>query len=104
MNAKRNSPDQFETIRISLQAREILNVLEQERATNDRLLSTWLGKLGLGISSRALNELLDRLDKEGLVRTEHVEEVRAVHLRRFGGEVACGLETLDWIARPELPD
>lgn len=104
MNAKPNSPDQLETIRISLQAREILKVLEHERTTNDCLLSAWLGELGLGISSRALNELLDRLNKEGLVRTENVEEVRVVHLRRFGGEVARGLESLDWIARRELPD
>ena len=104
MNAKRNSPDQLETIRISLQAREILNILEQERSTNDRLLGTWLGRLGLGVSSRALNDLLDRLDKEGLVRTENVEDLRVIHLRRFGGEVARDLESLDWIARPELPD
>ncbi len=104
MNAKRNSPGQLEIIRVSLQAREILSVPEQERSTNDCLLRTWLGKVGLGVSSRALNDLLDRLDKEGLVSTEEVEMVRVIHLRRFGGEVARGLETLDWIARPELPD
>ena len=34
MNAKPNSPDQLETIRISLQAREILKVLEHERTTD----------------------------------------------------------------------
>lgn len=104
MSAKPNCPDQLETIRVSLQAREILNVLEEERSGNDRLLSTWLGKLGLDISSRALNDLLDRLEKEGLVRTEKVKEIRVIHLQRFGGEVACGLESLDWIARPEFPD
>lgn len=98
-----NQPDQFETIRISHQAREILKVLDQERKTNSQILSTWLGTIGLGISRGSLDDLLDRLEKEKLVDTDQIENLRIVHLRQRGGEVASGVETLDWIARPELP-
>ncbi|GAY19926.1 hypothetical protein SFOMI_0448 [Sphingobium fuliginis] len=48
--------------------------------------------------------MLDRLEKEGLVRLEVVDDFKVVHLRRLGGEVASGHEIRDWIARPELPE
>lgn len=99
-----NQPDQFETIRISHQARKILTKLVQERKTNSQILSTWLGTIGLGISRRSLDELLDRLEKEELVGTDQIENLRVVHLRQLGGEIASGIESLEWIARPELPD
>jgi DNA-binding PadR family transcriptional regulator len=102
MNARQNHPDEFEAIRSSLQARAILDVLLEEGCSNTRLLATWLERIGLTASSRTLGDLLDQLEKHGLVSIEHVEEVRVVRLRRFGGEVARGLETLEWIAGPEL--
>lgn len=49
-------------------------------------------------------DLLDRLEKDGLVRLEQVDTYHVVRIRQFGGEVASGLETLDWIAKPELPE
>lgn len=99
-----NRPDHFETIRVSHQAREIVNILNHERSTNSQILSKWLGSIGLGISQRDLQDLLDRLEKEELVRTEKIDNFRVIHLRQLGGEIATGIETLDWIARPELPD
>jgi len=99
-----NRPEHFETIRVSHQAREILNILNHERSTNSQILSGWLGKIGLGISHRDLQNLLDRLEKEEMVRTDKIDNFRVVHLRQLGGEIASGTETLDWIARPELPD
>lgn len=51
-----------------------------------------------------MTDLLDRLEKEGLVRLEQVEAYSVVRIRRFGGEVATGLEAVDWIAKPELPE
>ncbi len=99
-----NQPDQFETIRISHQARKILKILDQERTTNSQILCSWLGKIGLGISHHSLDDLLDRLEKEELVRTEKIDNFCVVHLRQLGGEIASGIESLEWIARPELPD
>ena len=99
-----NRPDQFEAIHIAHQAREILRILNHERSTNSQILTSWLGSIGLGISHRGLQDLLDRLEKEALVRTEKIDNFRVIHLRQLGGEIASGTETLDWIAKPELPD
>jgi len=104
MSKLSNQADHFETIRLSHQAREILRILNQERSSNSQILGSWLGKIGLGISHRSLGDLLDRLEKEELVRTEAVVNFRVVHLRQLGGEIASGIETLDWIAKPELLD
>lgn len=99
-----NLPSSFETIRTSLQARAVLDVLAKEGGANSRLLETWLSTIGLAASSRAMSDLLDRLEKDGLVRLEQADSYRVVRIRRFGGEVASGLEALDWIAKPELPE
>lgn len=104
MKENRNLPDPFDAIKASLQARAIIDVLEQESIANDRILSVWLGTIGFGISHRALGDRLDRMEKEGLLRTEMVENIRVVHLLRLGREVASGLEASDWIARRELSD
>jgi DNA-binding HxlR family transcriptional regulator len=104
MNNKRNLPEAFDDIKASLQARAIIDVLDRESMTNDRILSAWLNTIGLGISHRSLSERLDRMEKEGLLRTERVENIRVVHLLRMGREVALGHEASDWIARRELPD
>ncbi|WP_167539632.1 hypothetical protein [Sphingobium xenophagum] len=63
-----------------------------------------MSKIGLGISHRAMDELLDRMEKAAMVRTEQVDDFRVVHLRRFGGEVAAGHEKVDWVATPRLPE
>ncbi len=103
MTKQSNQPDAYEQLRLSLQARAILTILEREQISNNQLLSRWLGTIGLGISHRSLSDLLEPMEKEELVRTEDVEELRVVRLLRSGGEVATGLVHLDWIARPELP-
>jgi hypothetical protein len=51
-----------------------------------------------------MEDLLDRMEKAAMVRTEQVDDFRVVHLRRFGGEVVTGLEKVDWVATPRLPD
>jgi hypothetical protein len=104
VNNLRNLPVQFDIIRESLQSREILDVLARERVANSQILSIWLSKIGLGISHRAMEDLLDRMEKAAMVRTEQVDDFRVVHLRRFGGEVATGLEKVDWVATPRLPE
>lgn len=104
MTSRPNLPSSLEAIRTSLQARAILDVLAKEGGANSRLLETWLATIGLAAASRAMADLLDRLEKDGLVRLEQVDTYRVVRIRRFGGEAASGLEALDWIARPELPE
>ncbi|MEO7332096.1 MAG: hypothetical protein ABI193_26205, partial [Minicystis sp.] len=104
MNSLRNVPEQLETIRTALQARAILDVLAKEPTANSRLLQTWLGSIGLAASSQITTDLLDRLEKDGLVQIEQVDGFRVVRMRRLGGEVASGLESLDWIAKPEHPE
>lgn len=51
-----------------------------------------------------MSDLLDRLEKDELVRLAVVDDFQVIHLRRLGGEVASGHEIRDWIARPELPE
>jgi hypothetical protein len=103
MSKQSNRAGAYERVRLSLQAREILTILERERISNSQLLGQWLGTIGLGISHQKLFELLERMEKEELVRTEDVDEIRVVRMLRAGGEVATGLAHLDWIAMPELP-
>jgi hypothetical protein len=104
MANRRNLASSFDEIRTGLQARTVLDVLVKERSANSRLLDTWLVAVGLSASRQAISDLLDRLEKEGLVRLETVDDFKVVHLRRLGGEVASGHEIPDWIARPELPE
>ena len=104
MANRRNLASSFDEIRMSFQARAVLDVLAKERSANSRLLDTWLVAIGLSASRQAISDLLDRLEKEGLVRLEVVDDFKVVHLRRLGGEVASGHEIRDWIARPELPE
>lgn len=104
MTALRNAPSSLEVIRTSLQARAVLDVLAKERRTSSHILSSWLSAIGLGASARSLSDLLDRLERDDLVRQEQVDDFRGVHLRRLGGEVASGYESRDWIAKPELPE
>lgn len=81
-----------------------MDILASERISNSRFLDVWLAKIGLAASRRSLSDLLDRLEADGLVRLERVDEFQVVHLLRLGGEVASGLELRDWIAKPELPE
>lgn len=104
MSSRPNAPEHFEAIRTALQARAILDVLAKEAAANSRLLETWLASIGLAASNRVMIDLLERLEKDGLVRMEQVDAYRVVRIRRLGGEVASGLENLDWIAKPEIPE
>ena len=98
----RNVPSSFEAIRTSLQARAILDVLDNERSSNSHVLTTWLAAIGLGVSSRSLSDLLNQLERDDLVRLEQVDDYHVVHLRHLGSEEALGSEPRDWIAKPEL--
>ena len=69
MSKQSNRREAYDHVRLSLQAREILTVLEREQISNIQLLSRWLGTIGLGISHRSLSDLLDRMEKEELLRT-----------------------------------
>lgn len=102
MSDRRNLPSPFEDICTGLQARAILDVLAIERVTNARLLMFWLSRIGLAASSHQLAQVLERMERDGLVRLEQVDDFAVIHLRRLGGEVASGLESRDWIAKSEL--
>lgn len=97
----RNTQEMLGEIRSSFQARESLSVLEWSNGTtNDDLLCTWLGKVGLGIAHRDLTLLLDRFEREGLVKTHEVEGRRVIKITRDGLEVAQNIYRKDWIAPP----
>lgn len=98
----RNMPDAFHDIRRSFQAREILVALEKHGPANDLLFYQWLGKLGLGPSHRDLADLLDRLEADGLVATEQVENYRVIKPTRAGLEIAQSRVQSGWIARMDL--
>jgi hypothetical protein len=99
MTEQKNGLEPFVEIRRSLQARELLVVLERHGAGNDELFYHWLRTIGLGPSHRDLNELLDRLEAEGLIVTEPVEQVRVIKATSVGIEVAQARTGIDWIAR-----
>lgn len=103
MSKQPNQPDPFSTVRQSLQAREILVVLEKHGCMgNDQIFYHWLGTLGIGPSYPDLHELLDKMEKEGLITTEKVEKLRVVKLTRAGIDIALARTGVDWIARVEL--
>ncbi|WP_157221187.1 hypothetical protein [Flavisphingomonas formosensis] len=92
-------PDAFLDIRRSLQAREILVALEKHGPSNDAVFYQWLGTIGLGPSHRDLADLLDRLEVDGLIVTEQVDQYRVVRPSRAGIEIAQARVQSDWIAR-----
>lgn len=103
MTKQPNQPNPFLAIYQSLQAREILVALEKHGCMgNDQLFYHWLGTLGLGPSHRDLDDLLDKLEKEGLISSEKIEKFRVVRLTRAGIEIAQGRTGIDWIARVDL--
>lgn len=102
MQTVSNEPASFAALVVSVQAREILEKLSTNAGSgNDELFYHWLAKIGLGISSRDLGTLLDRLGTEALVSSEMVERTRVLRLTLRGQEVARGIEVVAWIARPE---
>lgn len=96
---RRNIPDTFFEIRCSLQAREILVALEKYGPGNDALFYAWLGTIGLGPSHRDLADLLDRLEADGFIATEQVEQHGVIKATRVGIEIAQARTQADWIAR-----
>jgi hypothetical protein len=100
-----NRSPPFEAIRLSLQAREILDrLIATGGVGNDGVFYRWLSTIGLPIASRPFAELLDRLEREALVTSEMVERTRVLRLTRRGQEVARGLEEIESIAPPDPSD
>ncbi len=96
---RQNMPDTFLDIRRSLQAREILVALERHGPSNDAVFYQWLGKIGLSPSHRDLADLLDRLEADGFIVTEQVDQYRVIRPSRAGIEIAQARAHSDWIAR-----
>lgn len=97
-----NSPDAFGAIRLAQQAREVLQRLADCNGQgNDQLFYRWLSEIGLGLPMRSLQELLDRLERDGLLSTEPIGNLRVLRLTLRGEEVARGLAAIEWIGRPE---
>lgn len=96
---RRNIPDGFFEIRRSLQAREILVALEKHGLGNDAIFYGWLGVIGFGPSHRDNADLLDRLEADGFIVTERVEQYRVIKATRAGIEIAQSRSQADWIAR-----
>jgi hypothetical protein len=83
------------------QALAILSALDGDNRTAPAvLLADWLGECGLSISVRDLDELLNRLASEGLLRLAENEKNLIVHLTALGIETACGVTRSDSVARP----
>ncbi len=98
-----NLPAEFDAIRERLQYREILKVLDEQGTTNDKLLYRWLIHAGLAVPARKLETMFDRLDNEGLTRSQRIETTRVIEMTREGKEVASGITNLDWVELPEPP-
>src|SRR3546814_9376737 len=90
-----NLPAEFDAIRERLQYREILTILDEQGTTNDKLLYRWLIHVGLAVPARKLETMFDRLDNEGLTRSQRIETTRVIEMTREGKEVASGITNLD---------
>jgi hypothetical protein len=99
MQKKTNSRELLAEVREALQAREILQALDRLNGTaNDDLLCEWLAKIGLAVARHGLADLLDRLEREGLVHSHEVDSRRVVRLAREGREVAQDITRCEWIS------
>ena len=98
-----NEGPPYERILRAAQARAILDVLMKELSSNSQVIASWLAALGIPATAQSLTDLVDRLEAEGLVSVRQVGDVKVLQLREAGGEVAAGIQTRDWIARPALP-
>ncbi len=96
-----NARGSFIVLKRQHQALEILSALDGDiRTAPAGLLADWLGACGLNISLRDLDELLNRLASEGLVRLAENESNLIVHLTALGVETAAGVARSEWVARP----
>ncbi|PKP97986.1 MAG: hypothetical protein CVT74_12365 [Alphaproteobacteria bacterium HGW-Alphaproteobacteria-13] len=59
--------------------------------------------MGLAVPARQLETMFDRLDNEGLTRSQRIETTRVIEMTREGKEVASGITRLDWVEPPEPP-
>src|SRR3546814_11360400 len=78
-------------------------ILDEQGTTNDKLLYRWLIHVGLAVPARKLETMFDRLDNEGLTRSQRIETTRVIEMTREGKEVASGITNLDWVEPAEPP-
>ena len=80
----------------------ILRLLHRsaEYRTNEFILIDWLEALALACSKGSLRELISRLERQGLLRTDRLDGLLIAILTEAGADVALGRTTCDDILRP----
>ena len=80
----------------------ILRLLHRsaEYRTNEFILIDWLAALALACSQSSLRELISRLVRQGLLRTDRLDGLLIAILTEAGADVALGRTTCDDILRP----
>lgn len=111
MTSASNSVPAVDAVLLAYEARYLLDFLEEFSGNGDTLRGL-LRLAGMRVSQRRFDALVDRLERDGLVRSSIVEcashRVRAVELTGEGRDVQQGNEKREWIAtgerRPLTPE
>lgn len=80
-------------------------LVEAQGATNESILQSSLGDLGLGamLTRNAVREDMKFLEDRGLIRQEWYDDKLVIaHIQRRGVDVAEGKELVEGIKRPSL--
>lgn len=97
-----NQTKTLEVITAEHRALAILRTLSRQPSgtSNEEILGSWLGELGMPSSRIVLRDCLDHLAMRGLIVTSQVQGVKVAEITHQGEEVAGGLIVMEGISRP----
>ena len=80
----------------------LLRFLDREPGytSNEHIISCLFDKIGLMCSRQQIRDLIERIEKIGLIRTSRTGDLVVVSLVASGDEVAKGVTTVEGVLRP----
>lgn len=98
-----NQGDGIDLILVRQRGLAILRMLlrSPEYRANELILIDWLAALALACSKGDLRELVSRLERHGLLRSDSVGGLMIATLTEAGEDVALGRTTCDDVLRPK---
>ncbi|QRZ15798.1 hypothetical protein JWJ88_16010 [Paracoccus methylovorus] len=97
-----NQTRTLEVITAEHRALAILRALARSPSgrSNEEILASWLGQLGMPSSRVTLRDSLDHLAARGLIAISQVQDLNVAEITRQGQEICEGLVAMDGVARP----